>query len=336
MSDTSESILAEATRLFQQTADKEELEELRVRFLGRKGEVARIMSAIPELPPEGRPTAGRVANELKQRLNKLLEEARERLAGAETETVVHADPSLPGLPPPHGHIHPISRTIEDIVDIFGNLGFEVAEGPEVELGWYNFEALNIPADHPSRDAFDTFYLGDDVLLRSHTSPAQIRAMQSTQPPLRIVVPGRTFRPDASDARHSSMFHQVEGLMVAEGVNFGDLKAVLHIAMRQFFRTDVDVRFRPSFFPFTEPSAEVDCTCVMCDGAGCRVCSYSGWLEILGAGMVDPSVFDAVGYDPERYTGFAFGMGVERIAMLKYQIDDIRYFYQGDVRFLAQF
>ena len=246
------------------------------------------------------------------------------------------DPTLPGIPPPHGHIHPVSRTFEEIVDAMQTLGFEVAQGPQVEQSWYNFEALNIPANHPSRDDFDTFYVGEGLVLRSHTSPGQIRAMKRMEPPLRLIVPGRTFRPDTEDARHSSMFHQVEGLMVAEGVNFGDLKAVLHIFLRRFFRKDLEVRFRPSFFPFTEPSAEVDCTCVMCDGAGCRVCSWSGWIEILGAGMVDPNVFKAVGYDSERYTGFAFGMGVERLAMLKYRINDIRYLYQGDVRFLRQF
>jgi phenylalanyl-tRNA synthetase alpha chain len=333
---TTTDILAQATAELAQAGDAAAIEDWRVRYLGRKGAVAALMAAIPTLPKEERRDAGRAANQLKQALAALLDEATERIAVASEPVGPRPDPTLPGIPPPHGHIHPVSRTLEEIVDAMQTLGFEVAEGPQVEQSWYNFEALNIPANHPSRDDFDTFYVGEGLVLRSHTSPGQIRAMKRMEPPLRIIVPGRTFRPDTEDARHSSMFHQVEGLMVGEGVNFGDLKAVLHIFLRRFFRKDLEVRFRPSFFPFTEPSAEVDCTCVMCDGAGCRVCSWSGWMEILGAGMVDPNVFKAVGYDSERYTGFAFGMGVERLAMLKYRINDIRYLYQGDVRFLRQF
>jgi phenylalanyl-tRNA synthetase alpha chain len=226
--------------------------------------------------------------------------------------------------------------MEEAVDIFATLGFELARGPEVELDWYNFEALNIPPEHPARDDWDTFYVTDEVLLRPHTSPGQIRVMEKTQPPIRIVVPGRCFRRDTEDATHFSMFHQIEGLMVDEGVSFGDLKAVLHIFLQELFRQEVELRFEPDFFPFTEPSAQVHCTCVICRGDGCRTCSYSGWVELLGAGMVDPNVFEAVGYDPERYTGLAFGVGLDRLAMLKHQIPDGRLLFQNDVRFLRQF
>jgi len=336
MSDDRGQILREANELLAQANTREELERIRVRLLGRKGRLSQLFKAIAALPAEQRPAAGRDANELKSRLTSMLAEASSRLGGGKEEKEPPFDPTLPGRRPPLGHIHPVSQTIEEIADIFRTLGFSVAEGPEVELDWYNFEALNIPADHPSRDDFDTFYVGEGVLLRSHTSTVQIRTMEKSRPPVRIIAPGRAFRPDTEDARHSSMFHQVEGLMVDEGVSFGDLKAVLHMFAQQFFQQEVQVRFRPSFFPFTEPSAEVDCTCVICHGEGCGTCSYSGWMEILGAGMVDPGVFDAVGYDPEKYTGFAFGMGVERLAMIRYRIDDIRLFYQGDVRFLRQF
>jgi len=313
-----------------------DLEKIRVRFLGRKGRLARLFASISQLPAEQRPAVGKAANQLKLKLLSMLEEASGRLSEERERKEAIFDPTLPGVRPPLGHVHPISRTLEEISDIFRGLGFCVAEGPEVELEWYNFEALNIPLEHPSRDAFDTFYVGEETLLRSHTSPVQIRTLEKSTPPVRIIAPGRVFRPDTEDARHSSMFHQVEGLLVEEGVNFGDLKAVLLMFARQFFQEDVKVRFRPSFFPFTEPSAEVDCTCVICHGSGCGTCSYSGWLEILGAGMVDPNVFNAVGYDAEKYTGFAFGMGVERLAMIKYRINDIRLFFQGDVRFLRQF
>jgi phenylalanyl-tRNA synthetase alpha chain len=235
-----------------------------------------------------------------------------------------------------GSIHPVARVAEEAVDILATLGFEPVRSPEVELDWYNFEALNIPPDHPARDDWDTFYITDEVLLRPHTSPGQIRVMEQRKPPIRIVVPGRCFRRDTEDARHFSMFHQIEMLMVDEGVSFSDLKAVLHIFLGEFLRRDVDVRFEPDFFPFTEPSAQVHCTCVSCDGAGCQTCSYTGWLELLGAGMVDPNVFEAVGYDSERYTGLAFGVGLDRLAMLKYRIPDGRLLFQNDVRFLSQF
>ena len=329
-------MLQDARRALSEAATRQDVEQVRVRLLGRKGALAELFSQIPELPPEQRPEAGRAANRLKEQISDMVEEAFARVPEAEVEEGPLPDPTLPPLRPPHGHIHPITRTIEEMTDIFRVMGFDVVESPEVETEWYNFEALNIPPDHPARDNWDTFYVTDQVLLRPHTSPGQIRVMEQTRPPIRLVVPGRCFRRDTEDATHFSTFHQLEGLMVGEGVSFGDLKAVLHIFARLFFRRDVEVRFRPSFFPFTEPSAEVDCTCVMCGGDGCRTCSYSGWLEILGAGMVDPEVFEAVGYDPERYTGFAFGFGVERPAMLKYNIEDGRLFYQNDVRFLQQF
>ncbi len=334
--ETAESVLETAREDLEDATTPEAIEDVRVRYLGRKGKVAELMSRIPQLPPEERPAAGKAANRLKQALSDLIDRALEDAAQGAPAQGPTPDPTLPALTMKRGRIHPLSQCLEEVVDVFRSLGFSVAQGPEVELDTYNFEALNIPLDHPSRDDFDTFYITEHMLLRSHTSPVQVRTMERTQPPVRIICPGRAFRPDTEDARHSSMFHQVEGLMVDEGVSFGDLKAVLHMFARLFFQKDVEVRFRPSYFPFTEPSAEVDCTCVICRGAGCRTCSYSGWLELLGSGMVDPAVFDAVGYDAERYTGFAFGMGVERLAMIKYQIDDIRLFYQGDIRFLDQF
>lgn len=336
MTEKTDQMLAEARRQLEQADSPEEVENIRVQYLGRNGALSELFASIPELPPEERPEVGKAANQLKGQLEALIEDASQRVKEEGAEAGPAFDPTLPGHRPPMGHTHPLSQIVEEICDVFRTLGFTVAQGPEVERDWYNFEALNIPADHPSRDDFDTFYISDDTLLRSQTSTVQIRTMEKTTPPIRIIAPGRCFRPDTEDARHSAMFHQVEGLMVDEGVNFGDLKAVLHMFAQELFHEDVEVRFRPSFFPFTEPSAEVDCTCPSCRGSGCSTCSYSGWLEILGAGMVDPNVFDAVGYDSEKYTGFAFGMGIERLAMLKYNIDDIRLFYQGDVRFLRQF
>jgi phenylalanyl-tRNA synthetase alpha chain len=336
MNQSPESILEDARRQLAAAPTRQAVEAVRVQLLGRKGLIARLTAQIPHLPPEERPGAGRVANDLKRELTRLVEEAVRNLSQEGLQAGPRPDPTLPGIRPPHGHAHPLSRTLEEIVDAFRALGFEAVEGPEVETDWYNFEALNIPRDHPARDDWDTFYITDEVLLRPHTSPGQVRVMQKRQPPLRIIVPGRCFRRDTEDAKHFAMFHQVEGLMVGEGVSFGDLKAVLHIFLRQFFRAEVNVRFEPDFFPFTEPSAQLHCTCVICRGEGCRTCSYSGWLELLGCGMVDPNVFAAVGYDAERYTGFAFGMGVDRLAMLKYQIPDGRLLFQNDVRLLQEF
>ena len=318
-------------------SDPEALEQIRIRILGRKGELTEILRGVGALPPEIRREVGQQANALKARIEAALEARQQAVRAALLDELAvreAIDITLPGRPIQRGSLHPITATLYEIVEIFQRLGFSVAEGPEVELDYYNFEALNIPKDHPARDMQDTFYITDDVVLRTHTSPVQIRVMEAQPPPVKIVAPGRVYRRDA-DPTHSPMFHQVEGLLVDYGVSFADLKATLQAFVDEFFGAGTHLRFRPSYFPFTEPSAEVDIGCVMCTGAGCRVCKGSGYLEILGAGMVDPEVFRVVGYDPE-ITGFAFGMGVERIAMLRYGIDDIRLFFENDLRFLQQF
>ncbi len=317
--------------------DPEALEQIRVRVLGRKGQLTEILRGLSAFPPEMRREGGQPANALKAHIEAKLQERQQGLRVALHEGLAVRDAidiTLPGRPVRRGSLHPLTATLYEIVEIFQHLGFSVAEGPEVELDYYNFEALNIPKDHPARDMQDTFYVTDEVLLRTHTSPVQIRVMEAQTPPVRIVAPGRVYRRDA-DPTHSPMFHQVEGLLVDYGVSFADLKGTLQAFVDQFFGAGTRLRYRPSFFPFTEPSAEVDIACVMCKGTGCRVCKGSGFLEILGSGMVDPEVFRMVGYDPE-ITGFAFGMGVERIAMLRYGIDDIRLFFENDLRFLQQF
>lgn len=318
-------------------ASADELELLRVKYLGRKGRLTQILRGLKDLPPEVRKQVGQRANRAKEVLEAALSEALSALKAKALRAAAarDIDVTLPGRRRPLGHIHPLTRIMGEICDIFQRLGFEAVEGPEVELDWYNFEALNIPPDHPARDMQDTFYFNDKVLLRTHTSPMQIRVMEKRQPPVRIIAPGKVYRRD-SDMTHSPMFHQVEGLLVDRDVTFADLKGVLTEFVHQLFGPEVSLRFRPSYFPFTEPSAEIDIACVICRGLGCRVCSVTGWLEVLGAGMVHPNVFEAVGYDPEEYTGFAFGLGVERFAMLKYGIDDIRLFFDNDVRFLKQF
>lgn len=315
--------------------DQKVLEQARTRFLGRKGELAQLFKELGRIPEQERREAGRLLNEAKTRLETLFSEATDsvRLAAAGRREAI--DVTVPGRVPVRGRLHPITQIANEIVRIFSWLGFEAVEGPEIELDYYNFEALNIPKDHPARDMQDTFYISEDVVLRTHTSPIQVRVMEKRRPPIRVIAPGRTYRCD-SDVTHTPMFHQVEGLMVGKGVSFGDLKGILTTFVHQMFGPDVGLRFRPSFFPFTEPSAEVDIQCVMCRGQGCRVCSQTGWLEILGSGMVDPEVYKYVGYDPEEVTGFAFGMGIERIAMLKFGIDDLRLFYENDLRFLSQF
>lgn len=315
----------------------EELERIRIKYLGRKGLIAAILGEMAGLPEVDRPRVGKLANQIKSRITNCLEE-KSKLIGASGEKArgVSVDITLPGARKELGHKHPISRIIDEINNIFIGLGFRVVEGPEIETEYYNFEALNIPLEHPSRDIFDTFYITGTHLLRSQTSTVQIRVMENEKPPLQIIAPGKVYRPDAVDASHSFMFHQVEGLMVNKEIKFSDLKGVLDLFARQMFGTKTRTRFRPHFFPFTEPSAEVDVSCIICGGKGCRVCSQKGWLEILGAGMVNPKVFKAVGVDAEKWTGFAFGMGVERIAMLKYGISDIRLFFENDLRFLRQF
>ena len=319
-----------------QAASTEELEALRVKYLGRKGALTKVLRGLKDLDPDLRRQVGAQANRAKESLETALAQALTALKEAAARAAAPAiDVTLPGRRGPLGCLHPLTRIMEEICDIFLHLGFEAVTGPEVELDWYNFEALNIPPDHPARDMQDTFYFNDKVLLRTHTSPMQIRVMEQRQPPVRIIAPGKVYRRD-SDMTHSPMFHQVEGLLVDRGVTFADLKGVLTEFVHQMFGPEVSLRFRPSYFPFTEPSAEIDIACVICRGEGCRVCKITGWLEVLGAGMVHPAVFEAVGYDPEEYTGFAFGLGVERIAMLKYGIDDIRLFFDNDLRFLRQF
>ncbi|RJR41920.1 MAG: phenylalanine--tRNA ligase subunit alpha [Deltaproteobacteria bacterium] len=325
-----------ALREIQAAQSAEDLERLRVKYLGRKGALTQILRGLGQLDPESRRRAGQEANAVKLALEEGLEQALKALKTAARLAAVPAvDVTLPGRRLPQGRLHPITQVNQEVCDIFLHLGFETVEGPEVELDYYNFEALNIPADHPARDMQDTFYFNEKVLLRTHTSPMQIRTMEKRRPPVRVIAPGRVYRRD-SDLTHTPMFHQVEGLLVDKGVTFADLKGVLTAFVHQMFGPEVGVRFRPSYFPFTEPSAEVDIECVICRGEGCRVCKTTGWLEVLGSGMVHPAVFEAVGYDPEVYTGFAFGLGIERIAMLKYGIDDIRLFFENDLRFLRQF
>jgi phenylalanyl-tRNA synthetase alpha chain len=312
-----------------------EIEDISVRYLGRKGILTQYLRNISKLPAEERPVAGQRANEIKKVLDNALKAAAEKMASPDGARDTHIDVSLPGRVSAHGALHPITQVNQEICNIFLSLGFDIGEGPEVESDWYNFEALNFPKDHPARDMQDTFFVSDDIVLRTHTSPLQIRTMEKQLPPVRIITPGKVYRCD-SDLTHTPMFHQVEGLLVDENISFGDLKGILTTFVHQMFDEQTSLRFRPSFFPFTEPSAEVDILCVICRGQGCRVCSHTGWLEILGSGMVHPALYENVGYEADRYTGFAFGMGVERIAMLKYGIDDIRRFFDNDVRFLSQF
>ncbi|MCU0614639.1 MAG: phenylalanine--tRNA ligase subunit alpha [Desulfobacterales bacterium] len=335
MENSIEEIEADALQELAAAAGKDEIQELSVTYLGRKGRLTQFLRNISNLPPDKRPDAGKSANILKRRLEEEFKTAFEKLDSAEAQRVEAIDVSLPGRPVPLGTLHPITQIIREICAIFQKLGFDIAEGPEVESDYYNFEALNIPKNHPARDMQDTFYVSENIVLRTHTSPLQVRMMEKQKPPVRIVAPGKVYRCD-SDITHTPMFHQVEGLLVDEDISFGDLKGVLTAFVHQIFDEQTSLRFRPSFFPFTEPSAEVDILCVMCRGNGCRVCSQTGWLEVLGSGMVHPAVFENVGYDTSRYNGFAFGMGVERLTMLKYGIDDIRKFFENDYRFLKQF
>ena len=318
----------------------EALEELRVKYLGRRGLIAQLTNSIPNLPQGERAAFGQEANALKNKITFLIDEKQRAITGKEALLPPSSvDIGLPGISQELGHLHPITQVTNEICAIFSQMGFVIVEGPEVETEYNNFTGLNIPLEHPSRDVFDTFYLKSHYpvqLLRSHTSPVQIRVMKSRKPPLAVVVPGRVYRPDAVDAAHSFMFHQIEGFVVDENIKFSDLKGALEVFAKGVFGKEIKMRFRPHFFPFTEPSAEVDISCIICGGKGCSVCGQKGWLEILGSGLIHPNVFKNVGYDPKKYTGFAFGMGVERIAMLKYGIDDIRLFFENDLRFLEQF
>jgi phenylalanyl-tRNA synthetase alpha chain len=334
-----ETLKTAAIEAVQAAVSPVELEQLRVDYLGKKGQLTGLLKSLGNLSPEERPKAGALINEVKQELTSLLnarKEALESSAMAEKLASERIDVTLPGRAVDRGGLHPITRTIQRVEDFFAGMGFDVVEGPEIEDDYHNFEALNIPEHHPARAMHDTFYIDDNHVLRTHTSGVQVRTMETREPPLRIVCPGRVYRCD-SDLTHSPMFHQVEGLLIDEHSSFGDLKGLLEQFLHAFFeRSDLDVRFRPSYFPFTEPSAEVDIQCVKCSGAGCRVCSHTGWLEVLGCGMVNPRVFEMTGIDTERFTGFAFGLGVERLAMLRYGIGDLRLNFDNDLRFLRQF
>ncbi|MFW6381318.1 MAG: phenylalanine--tRNA ligase subunit alpha [Bacillota bacterium] len=329
----------EASAAFEQVNNLDQLEELRVKYLGKKGKIADIFSRMSGVPDEKKPVIGRKTNQLKSKIQDMHNNKHEELQELakqkqlKEETI---DITLPGTRPAVGHFHPLTQIIEDVEEIFLGLGFSIAEGPEVESEYYNFEALNIPENHPARDLQDTLYLDDTYLLRTHTSPVQIRTMEQAEPPIRIIAPGRVYRSDELDASHSPVFHQIEGLVVDRDISFSDLKGSIRIFIKELFGEDRDIRFRPSYFPFTEPSAEVDISCNVCGGSGCTLCSYTGWLELMGSGMVHPNVLRMSGYDPREYSGFAFGMGWDRITLMKCGIDDIRVLYENDQRFLHQF
>ncbi|MGE5554173.1 MAG: phenylalanine--tRNA ligase subunit alpha [Betaproteobacteria bacterium] len=340
MEERLERLKREGARRIAEAQTLEELEAARLALLGKKGALTEALRALGAVTPEERPRLGRLANAVKEELERALTEREGELRRKALEERLEAervDVSLPGRKPPLGARHPLTLIMDEICDVFVSLGYSVVEGPEVELDYYNFTALNLPPEHSAREMWDTLYLTPEILLRTHTSPVQVRTMERLAPkPIRVVAPGRVYRRDALDASHSPIFHQVEGLVVDHGVTFGDLKGTLAEFARRVFGRERKIRLRPSYFPFTEPSAEVDMSCHICDGAGCRVCKGSGWIEIAGCGSVHPNVLAMSGYDPERFSGFAFGMGVERMAMLRYGIDDIRHFLENDLRFLAQF
>ncbi|MFY9177241.1 MAG: phenylalanine--tRNA ligase subunit alpha [Caldicoprobacterales bacterium] len=332
-------IQKEALDNIEKAGESNSLEEIRVKYLGKKGQLTQILRGMGKLAPEERPVVGQLANQVRQVIESKLTEK-----GREIEEIVLAkrlkeesiDVTLPGKKPSLGKLHPLTTVLNQITEIFLGMGFDVAEGPEIELDYYNFEALNIPKNHPARDTQDTFYINENILLRTHTSPTQIRTMEVQEPPIKIIVPGRVYRSDAVDATHSPIFHQIEGLVVDKNITMGDLKGVLDVFAKAIFGPKTRTRFRPHHFPFTEPSAEMDVSCVTCDGQGCRICSNTGWIEILGAGMVHPRVLEYGNIDPNEYTGFAFGMGLDRIVNQIYGIDDIRLLYENDIRFLSQF
>lgn len=339
LKDELQTIGTKALQELHSAKDQKQLDNLRVHYLGKKGSLTAILKQMKNLSAEERPVIGKLANEIRSNIEQTIAERTEELKNMELEHRLRAeaiDVTLPGKPRKLGCKHPLSSTLEDLEEIFFGMGFSIAEGPEVEYDYYNFEALNIPKDHPARDDQDTFYINDKILLRTQTSPVQVRTMQSQKPPIRIIAPGRVYRSDAVDATHSPLFHQVEGLVVDKGITFADLKGTLETFIKRLYGNDSVVRFRPHHFPFTEPSAEVDVQCFHCHGKGCRLCKGEGWIEILGCGMVHPKVLSNCGIDPEEYSGFAFGIGLERIAMRKYNIDDMRLFYENDIRFLEQF
>ncbi len=338
MSANIDEILSQAIQALAQSKDLNELDQVRVDYLGKKGEFTLQMKQLGQLEPDQRREVGQIINKAKGQFQQALETAKNKLQAAELEQRLAAeaiDVSLPGRGQAIAGLHPVTITLRRISQIFAGVGFKVVEGPEIEDDYHNFEALNIPAHHPARAMHDTFYFDAHTVLRTHTSPVQIRAMEAEKPPLKVIAPGRVYRCD-SDLTHTPMFHQVEGFLVDEDVSFADLKGVVYEFLRAFFEKDIQVRFRPSYFPFTEPSAEVDIECVMCDGDGCRVCGQTGWLEVMGCGMIHPEVFKSVEINSEMYTGFAFGMGVERLAMLRYGINDLRMFFDNDLKFLQQF
>ena len=327
------------TTALDKIAAGEDLEQIRIQYLGKKGELTAVLRGMGKLTAEERPVIGQLANQVRADIEAAIAEKAEALkAGALAEQLKaeRLDVTMPGKTPRVGHVHPLTRVQRDMEEIFIGMGFSIAEGPEVEYDLYNFQKLNIPENHPARDTQDTFYITENILLRSQTSPVQARTMEVQKPPIRIISPGRVYRSDAMDATHSPLFHQMEGLVVDKGITMGDLKGMLETFAKAQFGEETRCRFRPHHFPFTEPSAEVDVSCFACGGKGCRLCKGEGWIEILGAGMVHPNVLSMCGIDPEEYSGFAFGMGIERIAMLKYHVDDIRLFYENDVRFLEQF
>ena len=339
MEDKIKQIENEALAAINSAVDINVLEQARIKYLGKKSEFTQLLRSMGTLTPEERPKMGALINTTKVKLEKALREKKISLSSVAQNKKIEAekiDVTLPGKGIKRGSKHPLSQTMDEVKQVFLRMGYEIAEGPEIEQDYYNFDGLNIPPDHPSRDAFSTLFITDKVLLRTHTSPVQVRVMEKRKPPLAIVAPGRVYRRDTPDASHSPVFQQLEGFLVDKNVTFGDLKGTLTEFTQQVFGKGRKVRFRPSFFPFTEPSAEVDVQCILCDGKGCRLCKGSGWLEILGSGMIDPNVFKAVGYDPEKYSGFAFGMGIERIHMLKTGVDNIRLYYENDLRFLEQF
>ena len=316
-----------------------DIEQIRVRYLGKKGELTAVLRGMGQLSPEERPIVGQLANEVRAAIEAAISEKTKELKEKELNDRLvreRLDVTMPGKAPRMGHQHPLTAAQREMEEIFIGMGFEIAEGPEVEYDYYNFQALNIPENHPARDTQDTFYITDNILLRSQTSPVQVRVMEQKKPPIRVISPGRVYRSDALDATHSPLFHQMEGLVVDKGITMSDLKGTLETFARKMFGDKTEIRFRPHHFPFTEPSAEVDVSCFVCGGKGCRVCKGEGWIEILGAGMVHPFVLQNCGIDPEVYSGFAFGMGLERVTMTRYGIDDIRLFYENDERFLKQF
>ena len=319
--------------------DDVDTEQIKIKYLGKKGELTAVLRGMGSLTPEERPIIGQLANEVRADIEEALSQKIKALQAAALEQKLKSeklDVTMPGTPTPMGHMHPLTQVQRELENVFIGLGFSIAEGPEVELDYYNFQALNIPENHPARDTQDTFYITENVLLRTQTSPVQVRTMEHQKPPIRVISPGRVYRSDALDATHSPLFHQLEGLVVDKGITMGDLKGTLEIFAKKMFGESTKIRFRPHHFPFTEPSAEVDVSCFVCGGKGCRLCKGEGWIEILGAGMVHPFVLSNCGIDPEVYSGFAFGLGLERITMAKYGIDDIRLFYENDERFLEQF